>query len=609
MNKKTIFTISTSFIIFLISAQTEPPYLQEEYIQGFNKTINIDHSSAAILTAIKSETLPNGKPYNPNPKGSDLKRDFRLFKNSYGKQNLTILKRNINSQSEFIAEQIKKSEAPTIKEIGEKITKEKLKQHISVLAADSLEGREVGEPGETKAANYISNYFKDIGIPTYKDSTYYQKIPLQKRETKSANIKIQKTEYAFKEDFYTYPNFGDTEIASEDILFLGYGIDAKNYNDYNANAKGKVIVVFNGEPKDESGNYLVSGSEAKCPESNWKFKLNKAKENGAKAVLFITENYKSNYQKVEHKIDHPGVSLQQRDEPIPFFFINKNMANEILGKKKIEKFRKKIKSQKTTVNKLIKKNIQLSTKNKDTFFYGKNVLGFVEGTDPELKNEIIVITAHYDHIGIIDGLIHNGADDNGTGTAALMEIAAAFQFAKKSGVDFKRSVLFFPNSAEEKGLLGSYYYVENPEFPLANTIACLNVDMIGRMDKFHPNDSNYVYLIGSDKLSTDLHNISKKANKKHINMDLDYTFNDPDDPNRFYYRSDHYNFAKKNIPSIFYFSGVHKDYHKHTDTMEKLVYEKVEKTAKLIFYTAWELSNAENRPKVDKINDFKLNRY
>ena len=156
----------------------------------------------------------------------------------------------------------------------------------------------------------------------------------------------------------------------------------------------------------------------------------------------------------------------------------------------------------------------LETKNRDNFFFGKNVLGFIEGSDPELKSEIIVITAHYDHIGIIDGKIHNGADDNATGTSALLEVAAAFQRAKEQGIDFKRSVLFFPNSAEEKGLLGSYYYVENPEFPIENTIACLNVDMIGRMDDFHPNDSNYVYLIGSDKLSTELHNISEKSNKK-----------------------------------------------------------------------------------------------
>ena len=286
------------------------------------------------------------------------------------------------------------------------------------------------------------------------------------------------------------------------------------------------------------------------------------------------------------------------------------MAQDMLGSNHpLIYLKTKIKSQKSSINRVVNKSVFLSTQNQSTNFTGKNVLAFIEGSHPELKNEVIVITAHYDHIGVIDGLIHNGADDNGTGTAAILEIASAFQAAKELGYDFKRSILIFPNSAEEKGLLGSYYYVENPEFPLENTIACLNVDMIGRMDEFHPNDSNYIYLIGSDKLSTDLHNISEKSNKKYINMDLDYTFNDPNDPNRFYYRSDHYNFAKKGIPSIFYFSGVHEDYHKHTDTMEKLVYEKVEKTARLIFYTAWELSNTEKRPRVDKTNEFKLNRY
>jgi len=496
-----------------------------------------------------------------------------------------------------------------IETIGESITIENLKAHITVLASDSLEGREVGQPGELMAADYMSNYFKNIGIPPYKDSTYYQLIPLEKRELKEVSIKIDEVEYSFREDFYTYPNFGSTQINSEEIIFLGYGIDTKKYSDYNINVEGKVVVIFNGEPKDKGGNYIVSGGKERCPESSWRFKLNKAKEKGVSAIFFITENYKSNYETAEHKIEEPGVSLSKKEEPIPFFYISKDMADDILGKNKIEKFKKKIKSKKRTENKVFNKKIVLTTQNKDNFFSGKNVLGFIEGTDPKLKNEIIVITAHYDHIGIIDGLIHNGADDNATGTAAILEIAAAFQLAKKSGYEFKRSILCFPNSAEEKGLLGSYYYVENPEFSLENTIACLNVDMIGRMDEFHPNDSNYVYLIGSDKLSTDLHNISEKSNKKYINMSLDYTFNDPNDPNRFYYRSDHYNFAKKGIPSIFYFSGVHEDYHKHTDTMEKLVYEKVQKTAKLIFYTAWELSNAEKRPKVDKENDFKLNRY
>jgi len=498
---------------------------------------------------------------------------------------------------------------PQIEVVGNQITKEKLKEHITILASDSLEGREVGQPGELMAADYMSNYFKQIGIPPYKDSTYYQEIPLEKRVLESVNVKIGGAQYEFKEDFYTYPNFSSTRIRSKEIIFMGYGIDTENYSDYNTNVEGKVIMILNGEPKDKNENYLVSGGKEKSPESGWKFKLNKAKEKGAVAVFFITENYASNYQRVEHKIEHPGVSLSEKEEPVPFFYISKKMADDILGKNKTEKFKKKIKTKKRPFNKLINKSVVLATKNNDSFFTGKNVLGFIEGTDPELKNEIIVITAHYDHIGIIDELIHNGADDNATGTAALLEIGAAFQEAKKSGYNFKRSILLFPNSAEEKGLLGSYYYVENPEFSLKNTIACLNVDMIGRMDEFHQNDSNYVYLIGADKLSTDLHNISEYSNNKYVNLDLDYTFNDPNDPNRFYYRSDHYNFARKNIPSIFYFSGVHEDYHKHTDTMEKLVYEKVEKIARLIFYTAWELSNSEERPRVDKENDFKLNRY
>ncbi len=496
-----------------------------------------------------------------------------------------------------------------VESIGETIKLNKLKEHILILASDSLEGREVGQPGEFMAAEYMSNYFKDIGIPPYKDSTYYQKIPLEKRELKTVNISVGDKRYEYKKDHYTYPNFSQTEIKTNNIVFLGYGIDTKNYSDYNTNVEGNVIMVFNGEPKDNNGNYIVSGGKEQSPESSYRFKLSKAKEKGVKAIFFVTENFKENYNRVEHKIEHPGVSLLKKEEPIPFFYINKEMAKDILGKHKIEKLKKKISSKKTTINKKLKKTISITTKNNDTFFYGNNVLAYIEGADPVLKNEIIVITAHYDHIGVIDGLIHNGADDNATGTAALLEIAAAFQLAKKTGYEFKRSILIFPNSAEEKGLLGSYYYVENPEFPLGNTIACLNVDMIGRMDEFHPNDSNYVYLIGSDKLSTDLHNLSEKSNKKYVNMDLDYTFNDPNDPNRFYYRSDHYNFAKKGIPSIFYFSGVHKDYHKHTDTVEKLIYEKVEKTARLIFYTAWELSNAEKKPKVDKKNTFNLNRY
>ncbi|WP_028892941.1 M28 family metallopeptidase [Tenacibaculum sp. 47A_GOM-205m] len=228
----------------------------------------------------------------------------------------------------------------------------------------------------------------------------------------------------------------------------------------------------------------------------------------------------------------------------------------------------------------------------------ENVLAYIKGT--EKPDEIIVISAHLDHEGIKDGEIYNGADDDGSGTVAILEIAEAFKQAADAGKGPKRSILFLHVTGEEKGLLGSKYYTENPIFPLANTVSNLNIDMIGRVDDRHKGNPNYVYLIGSDKLSTELHNISEAMNKKYTNIDLDYKYNDDNDPNRFYYRSDHYNFAKHNIPIIFYFNGTHADYHRPTDTPDKINYEMLENRARLVFHTAWEVANRENRVVVDK---------
>ena len=226
---------------------------------------------------------------------------------------------------------------------------------------------------------------------------------------------------------------------------------------------------------------------------------------------------------------------------------------------------------------------------------GENVLGYIEGTD--LKEELIVLTAHYDHLGKHENKIYNGADDDGSGTVALMEIAEAFMIAKKEGKGPRRSVLIMAVSGEEKGLLGSKYYTDNPIYPLKNTVTNLNIDMIGRIDDWHEN-GDYVYLIGSNMLSDDLHNLSEEVNTKYVNIELDYTYNKKDDPNRYYYRSDHYNFAKNNIPVIFYFNGIHEDYHKTTDTIEKIDFKKIKKITDLIFYTAWEIANRTERIKL-----------
>ncbi len=227
----------------------------------------------------------------------------------------------------------------------------------------------------------------------------------------------------------------------------------------------------------------------------------------------------------------------------------------------------------------------------------KNILAYIEGT--EFPNEIIVISAHYDHLGMKGDEVYNGADDNASGSSAVMELAEAFQMAKKQGNGPKRSILFIHFTGEEIGLYGSKFYMEHPAFSLDSTIVDLNIDMVGRVDEKHKDNKEYIYLIGSDRLSQDLHKISQEANKTYTQLKLDYTYDHEEDPNNYYKRSDHYNFAKNNIPVIFYFNGSHSDYHRITDTADKIDFELLALRTRLVFYTAWEIANRELRPVLD----------
>ncbi|GEC72120.1 peptidase M28 [Flavobacterium flevense] len=228
----------------------------------------------------------------------------------------------------------------------------------------------------------------------------------------------------------------------------------------------------------------------------------------------------------------------------------------------------------------------------------ENIWAYIEGT--EKPDEVVVISAHYDHVGTKNDAIFNGADDDGSGTVALLEIAQAFQLAKKEGHGPKRSILFLHVTAEEHGLHGSRYYIENPLFPIKNTVANINIDMIGRRDEAHAASNNYVYLIGADRLSSELDEICKTVNEKYVQLNLDYKYNALNDPNNFYRRSDHYNFAALGIPSVFIFNGTHADYHRKTDTPDKIEYDALTKRTQLTFNIAWELANRENRIVVDK---------
>ena len=275
------------------------------------------------------------------------------------------------------------------------------------------------------------------------------------------------------------------------------------------------------------------------------------------------------------------------------------MANKLLSStsETIQELKSKIDKKGKSSSFEFKSDIIVDIKKHNILQESENVLGYLKGND--LEDEVIIISAHYDHCGKKDNKIYNGADDNGSGTAAILELAEAFVNAKKLGVGPKRSILFMSFTGEEKGQIGSKYYTQNPVFSLENTIANLNIDMIGRVDSAHIDNPEYVYVIGSNMLSTELHKINETANNIYTKIELDYTYNDLDDPTRYYYRSDHYNFAKNNIPVIFYFNGTHPDYHKPTDTIDKINFPIMEKRTRLIFYTLWELANREKRISLD----------
>ncbi|MFT6183056.1 MAG: hypothetical protein ACJAU0_000421 [Flavobacteriales bacterium] len=494
---------------------------------------------------------------------------------------------------------------------GKTITPGELKEHLYILADDKFEGRETGKEGQKMAADYIANYFSTLGVEPLEGGSYFQSFPLKSERTVKAQITIGDVVLDYMDDFYFFPGF-DANTISGDAMFLGYGIESEYYNDYeNVDVKDKIVFILPGEPINKDGISLVTRESGLSEWSgDWRVKREAAQKKGARALIILNEDYDQYLGRVKYWLENPGMRLdmerEEKEEVLPTLFIKSSGMDRLFKEGKagrIAKLKRKIIGKKAPVSKSLRKPVVINIKRELKEYTSENVLCYIPGADPLLKDELVVITAHYDHIGVQGGDINNGADDDGSGTVTVMEIAEAFKIASNEGNGPRRSVLIMTVSGEEKGLLGSEWYVTHPVFPLKQTVANLNVDMVGRKDAEH-DDGEYIYLIGSDKLSTELHTISENANATYTNLALDYTYNDPQDPNRFYYRSDHYNFAKNNIPVIFYFSGVHEDYHQPTDTPDKIMYEKTAKIGQLIFYTAWDLANRDQRIVVDVISDF-----
>ena len=319
---------------------------------------------------------------------------------------------------------------------------------------------------------------------------------------------------------------------------------------------------------------------------------------GARTVLFISEVDPTIITKPmgRGKGERMKVAVAKKEQETLVFYISKEMGDKIAGTP-LEPLMKKAESKNKPVTRTIKAKVKIDIHRDEPGYSGDNVIGILEGTTK--KEEYIFVTAHYDHLGIINGQVYNGADDDGSGTVSVIALARAFAKAKAEGHGPERSIVFMTVSGEEKGLLGSAWYVDHPTIPLSQIVCDLNIDMIGRVDDAHLQAKDYVYVIGSDKLSSELHAINESMNAKYTKLALDYTYNDANDPNRFYYRSDHYNFAKNNIPVIFYFNGTHADYHEETDEIQKIDFGLMEKRAHLVFLSAWELANRSSRIVVD----------
>ncbi len=476
------------------------------------------------------------------------------------------------------------------------ITPENTRLFLEVLTSDSLEGRETGKPGQKKAAQFIAQQFQALGLKPVSNGEYFQHTSLSARANEGKNFQVNQKKFLFMLDYFYPAGFDDSLYVLDTIAFVGYGISEAKYDDYKkVTAKNRAVIFFDGEPRNRKGKFLLGENEISLPQ-----KLINAKNSGATLAIVITDSLEKIIEKESYG------NIQMANSPIPFAYVTKEMANFFFPEKRksfFDKAERKILRKGKPQSFVSALPAHLSFVKNTDCIRGENVVGFIEGTDK--KEEVLVLTAHYDHLGIRDSLIYHGADDDGSGTVAVMEMAKIFSRATKEGNRPRRSILFMTVSGEEKGLLGSKYYVKHPLVPLDKTIADLNTDMVGRTDEKH--DSllvrDYVYIIGSDKLSRTLHQINEKANTCFTKLELDYTFNQPDDANRFYYRSDHYNFAKKNIPIIFYFNGTHADYHKPTDTIDKIQFDLLTKRTQLVFLTAWELANREERIAVDVKSD------
>jgi hypothetical protein len=512
------------------------------------------------------------------------------------------------------------------------ITADFLKKHLSVLAHDSLGGRDTGTPGLEKAANYLADFYEFIGFqPKGGNGTYFQPFELDAVVTDSLVYRTYQTEgsdtllvnhsaEAENSDTQFIRGIGGADTIEGDIVFGGFGVDdsLKSVRNLEGDTiENNWVLIFEEIPYVIEGDTLVSTNYTGRDRL-----ITLIRDYGAEGILLISDQTESEFQRMarfnSQTISVPDeLELSYRNNrrtsytpPYAYIYVSPIFAAELLGvdtEEGLEELRQAtienlqdFRSEKTSYH------LKYRPYEGERTIVTNNVAAYFEGADPELKDEVVVIMGHYDHVGIgapneAGDYIYNGADDNGSGTAGLLSIANAFHQAAKDGFKPKRSILFLHVSAEEAGLLGSRYYSDHPTIPIEQTVAALNTDMISRSDPEHIEEgiTDYVYLIGGEIISSQLDSLVQDANHKSVNMMLDRGYNDLSDPNQFYRRSDHWNFGRLRVPFVFFFTGVHEDYHQPGDEIHDVDFEKYPRVVRLIYNSAVNIANFEGRPEVD----------
>jgi len=477
---------------------------------------------------------------------------------------------------------------------------------MEFLSSDELEGREAGTRAEKVASLFIASELKKYSLTPYlDDADYFQNFNLRViRFSDQSTFSLideqgeEILEFNYGKEFTGSSRYYNKLDTTSKIIFVGYGItaDLYNYDDYrDLNVEDKIVLIHPGEPQSDDTTYF-EGKKRTTYASIYK-KIENASKRGALAVISLVDTEKQfGWESIVNYINKG--KFQLKDKPIvkkrgilPYININEQTFDELLSFSSYpqQELKNRLEEKKDLPTFELSCSARINWKFDTTgTVETRNIMGIIEGTDPVLKHEYVGVGAHYDHVGIGMAGVYNGADDNASGTVALLEIARAFADRKEN----KRSILIAFHAAEEKGSLGSKYLVEDSTI-INNMNIHLNMDMIGR------GATDSIYCLGSDKLSSELFEFVETVNTEGVNINLDYRLNDPNDPQRFYYRSDHYSYAKKNIPSVFFFDYEMEDYHKVTDDADKINYSKIQKIAQLVFELGLSAANRESKFKLD----------